>query len=73
MPIKTITTVAGGGMRGCGEKKGSKRIYRTSQNMRITNAFLGSLLSEYFPLLEVTVDLTYLGYPPTQKCMQNTS
>ena len=61
------------GCGGWGEKKRSKRIYRTSQNMRIINAFLGSLLSEYFPLLEVTVHLTYLGYLPTQKCMQNTS
>ena len=43
----------------------SKRIYRTSQNIRIINAFLESLLSESFPSLELTVHLTSLGCPPT--------
>jgi len=54
------------GERG-GEKKEkkSKRIYRTSQNIRITNAFLESLLSEPFPLLGVTVHFTSLGCPLT--------
>ena len=47
------------------KEKKSKRIYRTSQNMRIINVFLESLLSESFPLLEVTVHLTSLGCPPT--------
>ena len=42
----------------------SKRIYRTSQNIRI-NAFLESLLSESFPLLGVTVHFTSLGCPLT--------
>ena len=51
-----------GGWRG---KKKSKRIYRTSQNIRIINVFLESLLSEWFPLLGVTVHLTSLGCPPT--------
>ena len=45
----------------------SKRIYRTSQNIRI-NAFLESLLSESFPLLGVTVHFTSLGCPPTLCC-----
>ena len=55
---------AGVGGEGRNEKK-SKRIYRISQNMRIINVFLESLLSESFPLLEVTVHLTSLGCPPT--------
>ena len=46
------------------KKKKSKRMYRTSQNIRITNVFLESLLSESFPLLGVTVHLTSLGCPP---------
>jgi len=51
-----------GGKRGRGE---SKRIYRASQNIRIINVFLESLLSESFPSLGVTVHLTSLGCPPT--------
>ena len=47
------------------KKKTSKRIYRTSQNIRIINVFLESLLSESFPSLGVTVHLTSLGCPPT--------
>ena len=43
-----------------------KRIYRTSQNMRIINVFLESLLSESFPSLGVTVYLTSLACLPTQ-------
>ena len=46
-------------------KEKSKRIYRASQNIRIINAFLESLLSGFFPLQGVTVHLTFLGYPPT--------
>ena len=46
---------------GGGEKK--KRIYRTSQNIRIINIFLESLLSESFPSLGVTVHLTSLECP----------
>ena len=47
-------------------KKRSKRIYRTSQSIRIINVFFfESLLSEFFPLLGVTVHLTSLGCPPT--------
>ena len=38
----------GGGKK----RKKSKRIYRTSQNMRIITVFLESLLSESFPRLE---------------------
>ena len=52
-----------------GDKKGkkrkkekiSKRIYRASENIRIINAFLESLLPESFPSLGVTVHLTSLG------------
>ena len=55
MPIKPTTTTER-------ENEGgkSKRIYRTSQNIRIINAFLESLLSESFPLLAVTAHLTFL-------------
>ena len=45
---------------GGGNKKKSKGIYRTSQNIRIINVFLESLLSESLPLLRVTVHLTSL-------------
>ena len=47
------------------QKKKSKRIYRTSQNIRIINVFLESLLSEFFPSLGVTVHLTSLGFTLT--------
>ena len=50
--------------KGGGRKK-SKRIYRTSQNIRIIGVSLESLLSESFPSLGVTVHLTSLGCPPT--------
>ena len=46
-------------------KKKSKRNYRTSQNTRIINVLLESLLSASFPSLGVTVHLTSLGCPPT--------
>ena len=49
---------------GGGEKKKCKRIYRTSQKIRIINAFLESLLSEYSPTLGITLHLTSLGCPP---------
>ena len=51
--------------RGGKKEKESKRIYRTSQNIRIINVFLESLLSEFFPSLGVTVPLTSLGCPLT--------
>ena len=57
VPIKSTTITEGGKKR----KKKSKRIYRTSQKIRIINVFLESLLSESFPLVEVTVHLTSLG------------
>ena len=47
-------------------KKKSKRIYRTSQNIRIINVFLESLLSE--SSLSLGVHLTSLGCPPTLCC-----
>ena len=47
------------------KRKKIQRIYRTSQNIRIINVFLESLLSESFPSLGVTVHLTSLGCPPT--------
>jgi len=56
VPIKSITTTQGV-KKGNGKKKKerkSSRIYRTSQNIRIINVFLESLLSE-----------TSLGCPPT--------
>ena len=46
-------------------KKKPQRVYRTSQNTRIINVFLESLLSASFPSLGVTVCLTSLGCPPT--------
>ena len=52
------------GGRGTKRKK-SERFYRTSQKIRIINVFLESLLSESFPSLGVTVNLTSLGCPPT--------
>ena len=62
VPIKSTTTTEG-------DKKEKetqfKRIYRTSQNIRIINIFLESQLSESFPSLGVTVHLTSLGCPPT--------
>ena len=64
MPIKSVTkTEVGGGKKE--KKKLSKRIYRISQNIRIINVFLASLLSESSPSLGVTVHLTSLGCPPT--------
>ena len=63
--IKSTTTM-GWGVGGEGKKKKtSKRIYRTSQKIKIIYVFLESLLSEYFPSLETTVHLTFLGCPPT--------
>jgi len=53
----------GGGKRK--KEKKSKRFYQTSQNIRIINVFLESLLSDSFPLLGVTVHLTSLGCPAT--------
>jgi len=41
----------------------SRRNYRTSQNVRIINVFLESLLSVSFPLLGVTVNLASLRCP----------
>jgi len=59
VPIKSTTTTEDGGGKIKKEKR-SKRIYRTSQNIRIINVFLKSLLSEAFPSLGVTVHLTSL-------------
>ena len=56
----------GGKKRGKKRKeKKSKRLYRTSQNIRIINVFLESLLSESFPSVGVTVQLASLRCPPT--------
>ena len=58
VPIKSTTTTEG-------DKKEKetqfKRIYRTSQNIRIINIFLESQLSESFPSLGVTVHFIFLG------------
>ena len=51
--------------RGGKKEKKIERIYRASQNIRIMDVFLESLLSESFPSLGVTVHLTSLGCPPT--------
>ena len=59
MPIKSTTTTE------WEKEKKSKKIYRTSQNIRIINVFLESLLLESFPSLGITVHLTSLGCPPT--------
>ena len=64
MPIKPITTMERG-KRGTKKEKQSKRIYKTSKNIRIINVFLESLLSESFPSLGVRVHLTSLGCPLT--------
>ena len=48
VPIK-LTTTTEWGERGKKRKRKSKRIYRTSQNIRIINVFPESLLSESFP------------------------
>ena len=61
MPIK-LTTRGGEKKK---RKEKSKRFYRTSQKIGIVNVFLESLLSESFPSLGVTVQLTSLGCPPT--------
>ena len=61
-PIKSTARTEGGKRKK--KKKNSKRIYRTSQKIRIINVFLESLLSESFPLLGVKVHLTSLGCPP---------
>ena len=55
----------GGGGNKEEKKEKSKRVYRTSQNIRIINAFLELLLSESFPSMGVTVHLTSLGCSPT--------
>ena len=66
MPIKLTTKTEGGKKKGKKKREEeSKRIYRSSQNIRIKNIFLESLLSECFPSLGVTVHLTSLGCPPT--------
>jgi len=61
VPIKSTTTTEEGGKK----EKNPRRIYRTSQNIRIINVFLESLLSDSFPSLGVTVYLTSLGCPLT--------
>ena len=64
VPIKSTITPAVGKRREKFKKKKSPN-YRSSQNIRIMNVFLESLLSESFPALGVTVHLTSLGCPPT--------
>ena len=62
MPIKLTT--ATGRKKGEKKKKKSKRIYRTSQKIKIMNGFLESLLLESVSLWE-SVYLTSLGCPLT--------
>ena len=47
------------------KKKRKKTPKEPSQNVRIVNIFLESLLSVTFPSLGVTVHVSYLGCPPT--------
>ena len=56
VPIKSTMTTEVGKKRKIKKKenKKSKRFYRTSQNIRIINVFLESLLSESFPSLGVS-------------------
>ena len=63
MPIKLTTTTEEEKKENEKKKNKFKRIYRTSQKIRIINVFLESLLSESFPSLGVTVP--FLGCPPT--------
>ena len=42
------------------QRKKAKKIYRISKKIRKTYVFLESLLSEYFPKLEITVHFTSL-------------
>ena len=65
VPIKLTTTAEGEEKKKKNKRKNSKRIYRTSQNIRIIKVFLESLLSKSFCSLGVTVHLTSLGSPPT--------
>ena len=57
----------GEGLGGWGEEKKkekkSQRIYKTSQNIRMINVFLESLLSEPFSSLGVTVHLNLSRMP----------
>ena len=65
MPIKSTTTTEVERKEKKKRKEKSKRIYRTSQKIRIINVCLESLLSEYFPALGIAVHLASLGCPPT--------
>ena len=60
MPIKSTAKTEGEE-----KEKESTGIYRTSQNIRTINVVLESLLSESFPSLGVTIQLTSLGCPLT--------
>ena len=64
VPIRLTTTTEGGKGKKKKEKY-PKKINRISHNIRITNFFIESLLSESFPLLGVTVHFTSLGWPLT--------
>jgi len=61
VPIKLTTTTEGG------REKKSKKIYRTSQKVRIIKVFLESLLSESFPKLESQSTLP--SYDALQHCI----
>ena len=47
------------------KKNPKETTEQTSQNIRVINVFLESLLSASFPSRGVTVHLTCLGCPPT--------
>ena len=66
VPIKLTTTMGSSGRaggRGKEKRKKSQRIYKTSQNIRMINVFLESLLSEPFSSLGVTVHLNLPRMP----------
>ena len=60
--MKSTTTTEGkirGKRKEKERRKKSKSIYKISQNVRIINVFLESPLSTSFPLLGITVHLTF--------------
>ena len=65
MPMKSTTIMSWWGEGG--RKKEATKLqknYRTSQNIIIINVFLESVLSASFPVLGITVHLTFLGCSP---------
>ena len=64
--IKLTTTTTEGKKVGEGKKKkGKKNPETATEQVKIINVFLESLLSSSFPSLDVSVHLASLGCPPT--------